>query len=464
MTAIQEKQQAADQAINILGKFIADTPNDHVDKALARSRRAFLDTIGCMFLGSKHEVTQTAFNTVSEWGMGDRLVVGTDRRLAAPWAALVNGTSAHSLDYDDWDNPGLTHTSAILVPAILASASLDASGLDLFDAHIIGVEIILRIGEVVNMSHYERGWHATNTVGAIGAAAACARILRLDGEASANALSLATSMAGGYTTQFGTSAKPLHAGFAAKSGILASFLAQNGATGQRSALDGKVSFATLMSDACGKDFEKSLPKLGNPWGILEYGLYTKLYPSCGCTHLAIEAAEQLQAKHNIIPDAIESVLVTTSDIAIEVLPYDVPKIAREALFSLPWCVAVGLRDGKVGVDSFSDQAILRSEVSSLAARVSVEKHPRNGGDVFHQDFPDCVTVTLKSGETYHEEVAYPRGAPERPASDLDVERKFLDCAERCISEKQAFDILDFFRLPPSSWSHQQLSELLETSS
>ena len=86
MTAIQEKQQAADQAINILGKFIADTPNDHVDKALARSRRAFLDTIGCMFLGSKHEVTQTAFNTVSEWGMGDRLVVGTDRRLAAPWA------------------------------------------------------------------------------------------------------------------------------------------------------------------------------------------------------------------------------------------------------------------------------------------------------------------------------------------------------------------------------------------
>jgi 2-methylcitrate dehydratase PrpD len=460
MNANTRSTRTDDLAINILGRFIANTPIEHSELAFERSRRAYLDTVGCMFLGAEHDVTKTALGTVSVWGVGDSPVIGTDISLPAPWAALVNGTSAHSLDYDDWDGPGLTHTSAILVPAILASALPDASGLDLFDAHIVGVEVIIRIGEALNMSHYERGWHATNTIGVIGAAAACARILRLDAEASANALSLATSMAGGYTTQFGTSAKPLHAGFAAKSGVLASALAKSGANGQRNALDGKVGFASLMSDALGADFEMSMAKLGDPWGILEYGLYTKMYPSCGCTHLVAEAAENLKAKHSIDPSMINSMQISVSDIASEVLPYGVPNDATEALFSLPWCVAIGLIDGKVGVEAFSNQAISRNEVSALAARAKVDIHPRHGSDVFHPDYPDSIKIFMQSGEVFQESVAYPLGAPERPASDRDVERKFLNCAKSCISDTQAQQVLNIIRQPQASWNFDQLSGLL----
>src|SRR5690606_852739 len=140
---------------------------------------------------------------------------------APPWAALVNGAAAHALDFDDNFDPAKAHASAVLVPAILALAEGRAgeppiSGFAMLDAYIVGLQIMGRTGQGVNPYHRDRGWHATATLGAIGAAAACARLLRLSAGQAAHALSLATSMASGSMAQFGTMAKPLHAGLAAK--------------------------------------------------------------------------------------------------------------------------------------------------------------------------------------------------------------------------------------------------------
>jgi hypothetical protein len=158
-------------------------------------------------------------------------VIGTGAALAAPWAALVNGTAAHALDFDDNFDPAKAHATAVLAPAILALGEQEgASGADCLDAYIAGLQILGRTGQGVNPAHRNRGWHATATVGAIGAAAACARLLRLDDERAAAALSVATSMAAGFMSQFGTMTKPLHAGLAAKAGVLAASLARTGLT------------------------------------------------------------------------------------------------------------------------------------------------------------------------------------------------------------------------------------------
>src|SRR5690606_18663480 len=155
--------------------------------------------------------------------------IGRPDGLSPPWAALANGTAAHALDFDDNFDPAKAHASAVLIPAILALAEeRPAPGFAVLDAYIVGLQIMGRVGQGINPFHRNRGWHATATVGAIGAAAACARLLALSSAQATHALSLATSMAAGSMAQFGTMAKPLHAGLAAKSGVIAASLAQAG--------------------------------------------------------------------------------------------------------------------------------------------------------------------------------------------------------------------------------------------
>ena len=142
------------------------------------------------------------------------------------------------MDFDDYDLASVSHPSAVLVPALIAlGEERCASGSEILDAYIVGLEVIARVGMAVNMSHYALGWHATATIGAIGAAAACARIMNLNAEEIANAISLATSMASGYKSQFGTMAKPVHAGLAAKSGVIAAAMGAAGITASSDTLD-----------------------------------------------------------------------------------------------------------------------------------------------------------------------------------------------------------------------------------
>ena len=167
-------------------------------------------------------MTRKVFATVAAWGDGP---VHRDRRrtcgLAAPWAALVNGTAAHALDFDDNFDPAKAHASAVLVPAILALAEQEgASGRACLDAYIAGLQILGRVGQGVNPAHRNRGWHATATVGAIGAAAACARLLRLDARARPPTRCRSRpAWPAGFMSQFGTMTKPVHAGLAAKAGV-----------------------------------------------------------------------------------------------------------------------------------------------------------------------------------------------------------------------------------------------------
>lgn len=462
MALALEANPVEQAALRTLATFVATAPRSYGPVALERSRFAILDTVGCMIFGKSSPEAEAARSAVSAWGTGPAMAVGNDIGLPPPWAAFVNATAAHALDYDDWDDPSLVHTSAVLLSAILAVATEGTSnGADVIDAHITGVEALLRIGEAVNPSHYWKGWHSTATIGAIGAAAAVSRILALDENQTANALSIATSMAGGYVSQFGTMTKPMHAGFAAKAGVFATALAKAGTSAQEAALDGPVSFRSTTTDVDPDAFRSAFAKLGTPWAIEEYGMHIKLYPSCGGTHRVIEAALTVQQDSRVDPSQIQDIEVNVPEFLTELLPYKVANTRPEALFSLPYCAAAALRWGKVGIDEFSDEAINDDLVRSLSERVRLTTREFDyQTHLFVNGSFDSVTVATKDGRQFSASVDIPYGAPPRFADQATVERKFMDCARRGVPEPQAAQIVKLLQASAAQWSPAALCKLL----
>ena len=170
-------------ALERFAAFIVNTPvGRHPNAALVRARFAVLDTLGCVLLGAHSEVASVARNATAAWGQGDSQVLGTREALAQPWAALVNGAAGHALDLDDYTFIANDHPSSVMLPALLAAAEpqqSELSGLDLLDAYLIGLEVIFKLGEAVNMGHYNLGWHTTSTLDSLGATAALCRLKRL---------------------------------------------------------------------------------------------------------------------------------------------------------------------------------------------------------------------------------------------------------------------------------------------
>ncbi|HLL20046.1 MAG TPA: MmgE/PrpD family protein, partial [Rubrivivax sp.] len=229
------------------GEWLSRRDTPWSDAALATGRSCLRDVVGCMVAGAQDEATRAVAAPLLPQASGPCTVVGRGTGLPAPWAALINGTAAHALDFDDNYAPGMAHASAVLLPAILAAGEQHgASGGALLDAFLAGLELMAGVGFAMNPIHRTRGWHATSTVGAVAAAGAVARILQLDAGRSAHALAIATSLAGGSMQQFGTMTKPLHAGLAAQAGVLAAYWAQAGLTASPNALDGPYGLQRLL--------------------------------------------------------------------------------------------------------------------------------------------------------------------------------------------------------------------------
>jgi 2-methylcitrate dehydratase PrpD len=422
-----------DTALQTLARFVATVDRArHPEAAVTRAKQAFLDTIGCMYLGADADVTKRALDAAETWGAGSAPIVATGRTAPAPWAALVNGVSAHAFDLDDYTLIANDHASAVLVSAVLA-ASMGGedthSGLDVLDAYLVGLEVIFRMGEAVNLHHYKLGWHTTSTLDGFGATAAACRLWGLDESATAMALSLTTSMGSGYVSQFGTDAKPLHAGFSAKTGIVAAGLARAGATAYLGALDGAIGFGSLLVPGGEARFAESFAKLGQPWGIEEFGLGAKAYPSCGYTHRCIDAAIALHERLGIASaDEVASAAASLPDFFLAILPFDVPKDRTEALFSTAYCVAVGLVTGGNRITDFLDEAVARPDMRALAGRVTVSgRAPLRPEINADPEDPDTVSVVLRDGR--EDTVAIPiwTGAPGRDLSQDGFEAKLREC-------------------------------------
>ncbi len=425
------------------GRWLADAARAWPQAALDSAHRQFVDVIAVAIPGALEPATQHVLATVAPWGEGPATAIGSDRGLAAPWAALVNGTAAHALDFDDNFDPAKAHATAVLVPAILALAEQEgASGADCLDAYIVGLQILGRTGQGVNPAHRNRGWHATATVGAIGAAAACARLLRLDAERAAYALSIATSMAGGFMSQFGTMTKPLHAGLAAKAGVIAASLARNGLTAGLETFDGPTGMNRLM---VGPDYEHlrdtlthvehgqnlrfETESVGEPLLILSSGLKAKRFPNCGSAHRAMDGLLELIEGYGFAAREVEAIDVRAPVSHLNNLMYTVPEDPLQAKFSLEYGLACVLLTGRCALADFEPERVARPELRALYPRI--HRHPV---DAAEGEFPTEVEVTLRDGRRLKTAVPMPRGSLAAPFPDEVYWAKFDDCTSPVMAE------------------------------
>jgi 2-methylcitrate dehydratase PrpD len=426
----------SDNPVLAYGAWLAETPAAWSDEAWHAAQRAFIDIVAVTVPGAAEPVSRKVFATVRAWGEGTSTAIGQGGRLPAPWAALVNGTAAHALDFDDNFDPAKAHATAVLGPAILALAEQEgASGRDCLDAYIAGLQILGRVGQGVNPAHRNRGWHATATVGAIGAAAACARLLKLDARPAAYAVSIATSMAGGFMSQFGTMTKPLHAGLAAKSGVLAACLARAGIDAGLDTLEGTTAMNRLM---VGPDYEQlrdtlihvehgqtlrfETARVGEPLLLLSSGLKLKRFPNCGSAHRAMDGLLALREAHAFGAGEVEAVHVRAPVTHLNNLMHMNPTDALQAKFSLEYALACLLVTGNCTLGDFSDAAAMRPEIRGLYPRN--HRHPVEKAE---GEFPTEVEVQLKDGRHFEIAVPWPAGSLAAPFTDAQLWAKFDGC-------------------------------------
>ena len=413
-------------AASAVADFIlsATPPRD----ARHRAIDAIVDTIGVMLAGIVEPAASMATAMAAEEGRGHCRIVGTRHVTAPGAAALANGVAAHALDYDDMCFVSLAHPSCALVPASLAAAELvRAPGAAVIDAYIVGFELECRLGVVMNPRHYhERGWHATSSIGTLGAAAAAARILGLDTGGVRHALGIAASAACGFKENLGSMVKPLHAGLAARNGLMAAQLAQRGFAASPDALDGPQGYLQVM-DSQHRTLEPAVADLGTRWELLQTGITVKLYPSCAATHPPLDALLDLRRRERLQAEQIEAIDIEVDSMTPRLLIHERPRTGLEAKFSMPFCAAAAMVFGRIGVGTFHPSQIQDAKVQALMPRVSMRPNP-----AFDASAPLSqarVTMQLRNGRRLAQSADGARGYPGR-VSHQELADKFTACPAR----------------------------------
>ena len=400
------------------------------DAARMVAAAAFRDTAGVILAGAVEPAARVVRGLAGDT-RGECRILGTPQLAGPEEAAMANGVAAHALDYDDMCFVSLAHPSCALVPAALATAELvQASGSAIIDAYVVGFELECRLGNVMNPRHYhERGWHCTSSIGTVGAAAAAARILGLDIGQTRHALGIAASAACGFKENIGTMVKPLHAGLAARNGVMAARLAREGFAASEQALDGPQGYLAVM-DSQETGLDDAVADLGTRWEILETGITVKLYPCCAATHPPLDAVLELARREAITPDQVDTIDVEVDSMTPRLLIYDRPATGLEAKFSMPFCAATAIVHGRLDVETFDIERIQEPAVQALMPRVTLRANPAY--DAAAPLSQARVTVRLRDGRTVSQSSDGARGYPGRLTHE-ELAVKFDGCARRSMS-------------------------------
>ncbi|ARO34282.1 MmgE/PrpD family 2-methylcitrate dehydratase protein (plasmid) [Rhizobium sp. NXC14] len=336
------------------------------EAAVAAARTAIVDWLACAFGGSADRTTRILLEQLPA-GPGDAVIVGQGRRTDALTAALVNAHAGHVLDYDDVHASVRGHPTTVIIPALLALASERPISADrLIAGYIVGLEAMARLGLSLGMRHYENGFHATATLGTIGAAAAVAHVLGYSVTETATALGLASTHSSGLRLQFGHDAKPYHAGMAARSGLLSAKLAKAGFGGARDFLDNPIGFYSAF--AFGEEQPKAAVEgWGSPWQIAAPGLTLKAFPCCTASHPVAMIGLQLR-KEGLNTEQIEGIVITFPPGGDAALVVTDPTTGIDARFSAEYVFATALVDGALKIGHFGE-APVREDLMAVARRV-----------------------------------------------------------------------------------------------
>ena len=427
-------------ALNDIARYVNSLNFEELPAEVVEATRLpLIDCVGVIIAGLEDDSSKiTAEWVESSAGISTATIIYGFKKAAPAWAALANGTAAHALDFDDVNFRMMGHPSVALVPAILAVGESESlSGKECILAYVIGLEVAAKIGQALGGNPYTIGWHQTSTMGTLGAAASCGKLLGLSEEELVNALGVSCSMASGIRANFGTMTKPFHAGMAAMNGVMAAQLAQRGFTANPESLFGENGFARTFSADLDKE-DTVTATLGNPYELIDPGLSFKPYPCCRGPQGAIDAALIARAKlvekeGEVDPARIERLECRVPSWLRGVLMYHTPQTGTEGKFSLEFCVSAALTDGKVGVGQFRDEKVTAKEITTLIDRFDWQDLE---GDVT-SPFAARIGLTLVDGSEITSAVEKPLGEPGNPMSEEQIYDKYLECVKDHLGENAA---------------------------
>jgi len=423
-----------------LARFAAETRIEDIPAVIMLgSRDALMDTLGAAMAGTREEVCGIAERFVRETGARPEVSVWGKNIATSPLeAAFANGISAHALDFDDSIPTLRGHPSATMLAAALAvGEATHASGAAVLASHAIGLEIAGKLGRMLGDDHYHRGWHTSATVGVFSSATVAARLWGLDALGMQTAWGLAASQMSGLVRNFGTMTKPFHLGQTARAGVLSAWLARAGFTADTQIFDGPHNMQQTYAGADGIDLELLLKKLAQPWEMIEPGIAVKRWPCCYGNHRPITGLLALRAEHHIQADEIDSIEVAFVEGNDAALISTHPQTGLEAKFSIEYVAAATMIDGRITLDSFTDEMVQRPALRALMAKVRRARIPAAEtppGSVFVK-----VAITTERGR-FETRVENPPGSRLEPMNESDRYEKFMDCAQRVLSSEQALTL------------------------
>ena len=416
-----------------LAKFVATHPsrgwNDAVDH---EAHRTFMNWLGCAVGAAQHEAADAALAAVNMLQPAAQAsVLGRTERVDMGSAALLNGITSHTFDFDDTHLKTIIHPAGPVASAVLALAEYTgSSGREMIDALVLGIDVSCRVGNAMYPEHYDRGWHITGSTGTLGAAAACARLLRLDTQKTAMALGIGASQPIGMREQFGTMTKPFHPGGAARAGLMSALLASKGFTASPKALEAPRGMMQTVSTK--HDWSAVTSELGQHFEI-SANSYKPF--ACGIViHPSIDACSQLRAQ-GVMPEQIEKIELKVHSLVLELTGKKEPTDGLQAKFSVYHGCAAGLTFGRAAEEEFSDEIVARPDMVALRRKVVATVD-----DSIDEASAD-VTAVLKDGRRVHVFVEHAIGSLQNPMTDMNLEAKFHGLSDPILGIAQTSELI-----------------------
>ena len=435
-----------------LAEFVWSRGSEQIGPEIwEKAKQFFMDALGCAIAGANEPAVKIVLE--SRRGVAGRpiatVIGGGGERLDAESAAMVNGTAAHIHDFDDGTTAMRGHPSCVMLPTVLACGEeCGSTGAEVLCAYIVGIEVCGLLGRGLNPAHYTRGWHNTSTIGIFGATAAAGKLMGLNKKQLISAFGIAASESSGLKGNFGTMCKSLHAGRAAAKGIMAAKLAKLGLEASPAIFeDGHGNFADVTTGGMDRDRIVRLLET-EPSCFEEPGLDFKVYPSCGASHNGIDSIMQMKREYGLEPENVKYIRCRVQPVTRDLLRYQTPQTPLQGKFSLQYCLALALQKDVIELSDFEGEQITDPKLLDLIGKIEmVTDETIADGAYFRSDFrwDMVVEVELTDGTVLSSRVEYASGDPHLHLEPGVLERKFLSCACRVMSQMKVEELLQLVK-------------------
>jgi len=439
-----------------------DLSGDLID----RVKYLCLDYIGVAARGALSDSSRPVHGIISkvDHSRNGAVVIGTGLQCGPPYAALANGTAAHSLELDDVVNEASLHPGVAVMPAAMAAGQMvHASGRDFIAAVVAGYETAIKLGIALGpAAHYAQGFHPTGTCGTLGAAVAAAKLLAPDRKSMTNALGIAGSQAAGlmeFLTD-GAFTKRLHAGWAAHSGLMAALLASENFSGPETVVEGRFGFLHAYSPQ--SDAGKIMNTWGQPYGVMRTSI--KPHSCCRYKQGPIDGILKIMQDHRLAAADIEKVTlgILKAGFALVAEPVEKkrnPASIVDAQFSMPFGAAVAILYKKATLDEYTLKNLEKPEIKALMEKIVCVTNPELEKD-FPRKWPALAKITTRNGREFSAAIEYPKGDPENPLTWQELIRKIRDLVAPVYTAGQQEEIIDRVRSLEAEKDMNSFSELL----